>query len=348
MTKPTRLLTWKSGLLVSLVVFGVAFAVLRLTPSDDYVFLPNKARMVAPLVVVPDEQAPSEDGGIYMVDILVKRASLFEKFFPSVNDESTLIDGDRLNPQGLSDKQRDQRSTVQMVTSQEISAAVGLRALGLEVEAEPAGVRVDLVRPESAANGVLQPGDVIVAAQGLEVMTTADLADALAPVAPGEQVVLEIRRSDELEEVSIETFAAEDDEDRALIGIQIQQAASIELPIDIEIDTGNVGGPSAGLAFALDIVDELGAEDLDSGRTIVVTGELSLDGKVLPIGGVKQKAVSARKLGADVFIVPLANESVARENAGDVDVIGVESFDEAIEAITGAPVSALALSELAQ
>jgi PDZ domain-containing protein len=346
MEKRRKLMSWKRGTIVALIALGVAFAVLRLTPSDDFVFLPNKARLVAPLVIVPDEQEPPEDGGIYMVDILVKRATLFEQLFPGLNDEATVIDGDRLNPEGLSDEQRDQRSTVQMVTSQEISAAVGLRALGYDVEAEASGVQVDLVQPDSGARGILRPGDVIVGAEGQDVATSADLAAALEAVQPGDEVTLEIERADSLEEVTIETTADEDDDQRALIGIRIQQAASISLPVDIEIDTGNVGGPSAGLAFALDIVDELGETDLDSGRTIIVTGELALDGTVLPIGGVKQKAVSARDLDADVFIVPADNADVARANSGDVDVIGVETFDEAIEAITGAPVSALALGAL--
>ncbi len=346
MKQRKKLLTWKRGFVLSLIFLGVVFAVLWLTPSDDFVFLPNKARHVAPLVIVPDEQAPPETGGIYMVDILVKRASLFERMFPGLNDDATLIDGDRLNPQGLSDEQRDRRSTVQMATSQEISAAVGLRALGYDVDAEPAGVQVDLVQPDSGANGILQPGDVIIAAQGASVATTGDLADALADVTPGDIVGLEIQRSEGSEEVSIETSADADDPERARIGIQIRQAASIDLPVDIEIDTGNVGGPSAGLAFALDIVDELGDDDLDSGRTIVVTGELSLDGAVLPVGGVKQKAVSARELDADFFIVPEANADVARAHATGVNVVAVESFDDAIEAITGAPVSALALGDL--
>ena len=96
-------MSWKRGTIVALIALGVAFAVLRLTPSDDFVLLPNKARLVAPLVIVPDEQEPSGDGGIYMVDILVKRATLFEQLFPGLNDEATVVDGYRINPEGLSD-----------------------------------------------------------------------------------------------------------------------------------------------------------------------------------------------------------------------------------------------------
>ena len=348
LARSRKLLTWRRGLLVSVLIIGAVFAVMRLATTSDFVFLPNKVRLVAPLVIVPEEAEPPETGGIYMVDIRVKKATLFDQLFPGLNDEATLVDGELINPQGLSDEQRDKRSAVQMATSQEVSAAVALEVLGYDVDAEPAGVRVDLVQPDGAARAILEPGDIIVAVQGIEVATLMDLSSELEDVAPGETVTMQIRHSEGLEEVTVTTFAREDDPERALIGIQIDQAADIQIPIDIEIDTGNVGGPSAGLAFALDIVDELGERDLDGGRTIVVTGELELDGSVGAIGGVKQKAVSARKLDADLFIVPTRNEQVARENAGDVEVVGVDTFDQALEAITGEPVAALALGDLDQ
>lgn len=346
MARSKKVFTWRRGVLASLLIVGIAFAVLRLAETGDFVFVPGSTRLVAPLIKVPDEQDPPTTGGLYMVDIRVKSATLFDRLFPGLNDEATVVDGDILNPQGVSDEQREQRSTLQMTSSQEISAAVALEALGYDVTADPNGVLVDLVQPDGAAGGILEPGDVIIAAQGVEVATLEELSAELDPLDPGSIVTLQIRRSNGLEEVMIETFARPDDPDRALIGIQIDQAASIDIPVDIEIDTGNVGGPSAGLAFALDIVDELGPRDLDAGRTIVITGTLNLDGSVGAIGGVKQKAVSARELGADLFIVPLSNEAVARDNAGDVEVVAVGTFDDALEAITGEPVSALALEEI--
>ena len=292
MEQSNKLFGWRRGLLFSLLIVAIAFAVLWFANTSDFVLLPNKARLVAPLVIVPDEQEPPTAGGIYMVDIQVRRASLFDRFFPGLNDEATVVDGDLLNPQGVSDEQREQRSNLQMATSQEVSAAVALEVLGYDVASDPSGVLVDLVQPDGAASGILQPGDIIVAAQGVDVETLGDLYAQLEPLEPGATVTLQLQRSDGLEEVQIETFSRPDDPNRALVGIQIGQAASIDLPLDIEIDTGNIGGPSAGLAFALDIVDELGPHDLDAGRTIVVTGTLELDGSVGAIGGVKQKAVS--------------------------------------------------------
>ena len=338
-----RVITWKRGLLAVAAICAAAAGVLFFAPSDSYVFVPNSARPVAPLVTVPGDLNAEEEGGIFMVDISVKKASLFERIFPGLNDETTLVPDRVLNPEGVSDTQRRQRSALQMTTSQEISAAVALRALGFEVETNESGAVVDLVSPDGAANGALEPGDVIVEANGMDVKTLSDLQEAMADVAPGDVVGISFQRSGTIQEAAFETQASTDDPERALIGVRVEQAADIELPIPVTIDTGNVGGPSAGLAFALDVVDELGT-DLDRGRTIIVTGELGIDGTVTAVGGVKQKTFSARDLDADIFIVPKdrGNGETALEFAGDVAIIAVETFDEAVEALTGEPVSAIA------
>ena len=103
------------------------------------------------------------------------------------------------------------------------------------------------------------------------------------------------------------------------------------------IDLGGVGGPSAGLAFALDIVEELRG-DVDRGLKVAATGEIELDGHVAPIGGVKQKVIGARRSGADVFLVPAGdNAEEARRHAGDLRVIPVESFRQALRALATLP-----------
>ncbi len=119
---------------------------------------------------------------------------------------------------------------------------------------------------------------------------------------------------------------------RPVFGIIVEPEANIELPVDISIDAGNIGGPSAGLAFALDIVDELGS-DIDDGRKIVVTGALGLDGAVAPIGGIKQKTIGAREAGADVFVVPEQNAAEARRYADGLSIVSVQTFDEALAAL---------------
>jgi len=111
----------------------------------------------------------------------------------------------------------------------------------------------------------------------------------------------------------------------------------VRLPVPVRIDLGQVGGPSAGLAFALDIVEELG-HDVDRGHRIAATGELCGDGTVFPIGGVKQKTIGAKQAGADVFIVPAGdNAAEARRYAGTMRVLPVHSFRQALRELATLP-----------
>jgi PDZ domain-containing protein len=155
----------------------------------------------------------------------------------------------------------------------------------------------------------------------------------MEPVEPGSTVELEVIRDGKRRPVRVGTIADEDDPNRAIFGIAVQQAADFDFPVDIEIDAGDIGGPSAGLAFALDIVDELGRE-IDRGRRIAVTGELDLDGEVGAIGGIKQKTIGAREAGAVIFVVPDENAEEARRYAQDLKIVSVSNFREALAHLT--------------
>lgn len=314
------------------LVFLVVLAGLALTwiPSDHYIVLPDRARPTDPLVAIPGEQADEDGGGIYMVDVRVGRANLLERIYPGIHEGASLLPEQVLNPSGVSDRQRRRSSLNSMSRSQLVAIAVALEELGRDVTVTPAGVEATLVVPDSPADGVLEVGDVIVEANGEEIGTTDELQAAFSGIDPGESVELTVEREDKPTELVVGTRAAEGDRDRAVMGVQVENAEDFEFPVDIEIDAGGIGGPSAGLAFALDIVDELGDEDFSRGRTIVATGELDLEGNVHAIGGVTQKAIGAREAGADIFLVPDANYEEARDAVEGLRVIPVSTFDEAL------------------
>jgi Lon-like protease len=315
------------------VVTGLA---LTFIPSDHYLVLPDRARPTDPLVSVPGEERRSSDGGIYMVDVRIGRANLFERLFPGVREGADLLPEHVINPEGVSDTQRRRSSLNEMSRSQLIAIAVALRQLGREVDIEAVGAEVVLVQPGAPADGELEVGDVIVAAQGEDVTSTSDLQRAMSDLAPGDEASLRVQRGeDEQVELTLPTRASDQDPERAVVGVQVQDAEDFRFPLDIEIDAGSIGGPSAGLAFALDIVDELG-EDVDGGRTVVATGELTLEGDVLPIGGIKQKVIGARRAGADVFLVPDRNAADARAAADGLEIVAVSNFDEALSALAAA------------
>jgi Lon-like protease len=267
-----------------------------------------------------------------MVDILVRKATLFERLFPGIRNGAALVPAKDVNPVGVSKGELERQALNQMSESQQVAAAVALRSLGYKVDAKPNGVKVTLVYPNEPAADALDIGDVIVAANGEPVATTADLRDVMAQVTPGDEVTFGVRRSGGVRTVRLTTVSDPQDKARAIVGVQIDQAATIHLPVKVTINAGSIGGPSAGLAFALDIVDELG-RDVDRGRRVVVTGALGLDGRVETIGGIEQKTVAARDSHADLFLVPDGNASTARRFAGDLRVVPVSTFREALSAL---------------
>jgi PDZ domain-containing protein len=318
------------GVLLALVI--VAAGVLWLVPSDHYIVLPDPARPVDPLVSVPGEDEEQDSAGIYMVDVRVGRANLFERLFPGIYDGAELVPESVLNPVGVSDRQRRTSSLNQMSLSQQIAITVALRELGRQVSVEAVGAEVVLVTPDAPADGKLQVGDVVVEARGEPIADTIDLRQAMRPVRPGSTVELTVRREGEEIELSVGTQASQEGPRRAVMGVQVRDAQEFHFPLDVEIDAGSVGGPSAGLAFALEIVDELDS-DLEDGRRVVATGEITLAGDVLAVGGVRQKTIGAREAGASVFLVPDANAAEARAQAGDLEIVPVSDFDEALTAL---------------
>jgi len=333
---PLRLLAGLVGLLVAVAV------VLYLLPSGDYILLPDRAHPVAPLVEVEGGSDPTGEGGIYFVDIFQRPASLFESLFPWIHDGATLVPKQEVVPPGVSDSALRQADLREMSISQRVAAAVALRRLGYDVVARPSGVAVAALDSRSHAVGKLRPTDVITVVNGVATPTIARLRAQLAKVTPGEEVTLTVSRGTSANggrrlEVTVKTLADPQERTRAIVGFAPEQAADIRLPLEVSIDSGNVGGPSAGLAFALEVMEELG-RDVDRGYRVAATGQIELDGAVSPIGGVKQKTFGVRQAKADVFLVPAGdNAREARRYAHGLRIIAVKSFPQALQALATLP-----------
>ncbi|MGH2934538.1 MAG: PDZ domain-containing protein [Gaiellaceae bacterium] len=319
-------------------LFVLAVIVLYLAPSSDYLFLPDRAHPVAPLVRVQGGHPPKGPGGIYFVDVFERKASLLESLFPFIRSGASLYPASEIVPPGSNDQQARQADLRAMSLSQQIAAAVALRRLGYHVVTVSDGVTVSEVLGGTAAPGKLQPFDVVVAADGKPTPTIAKLHAALAGIHPGTTVALRVRRGAKTLTLHIKTTADPQDSTHAIVGFVPDQAASIHLPIKVQIDAGNVGGPSAGLAFALQVLEDLGPR-IDRGYRIAATGQMNLDGSVSAIGGVKQKTFGAREAHADVFLVPAAGDNAAdaRRYAHGLRIIAVKSFPQALRALATLP-----------
>jgi PDZ domain-containing protein len=324
-----------AGAAVVLGLLGLVTAfVLWWLPADDYLFVPDRAKPLAGKVEVEGGRNRAR-GDVYYVDLYVRRIRLLEKLLPFTRPEgSTFVSQEVLAPTGETDAERDRQNAADMQRSEQTAAVVALRELGYDVVATPRGVLVSSVSGDVPAANVLEAGDVIVAVDGVRVRTPTQLRAEIGKRQPGDDLRLTVRRGGKPKEVTVQTAASPADPSRAIVGILVEQDAKIELPFDVDIDLGRVGGPSAGLPFALEIARQLG-RNVTKGCRIAATGALALDGTVIPIGGVKQKTIGARRADVDYFVVPAGeNAEDAQENADDLEVIPVESFQQALRRLT--------------
>jgi PDZ domain-containing protein len=323
---PGRLVT------LGLVLLAVVVA-LYVYPSNEYIFLPDRAHPVAPLVTVQGGHDPSR-GGIYFVDVVVRKATLLEKLFGGLHHGADLYPASAVNPPGVGDAQRRNIDLQDMRRSQQVAAAVALRAAGKKVVLRSTGALVDEVVPDTPAAGKLEPDDVIVGIDGKPIRSPHDIFVAMSKKKIGAVVSLTLRRGKETVVKRVGTISSTGPSPvRPVVGIGVEPALDIHLPIAVSIDAGNVGGPSAGLAFALQVLAELG-RNVFHGLKIAATGEIFPDGSVGPIGGIKQKTIGAREAGVDAFLVPAGeNAREARKEAGGLRIIPVESFPQALRAL---------------
>lgn len=327
-------------LVVPLVLVALVAAVLWTIPADGYLFSPDRARPLAVHVQVPGAH-PAGGGDVYYVDAFVRRASLLQRILPFTRPSGSSLIPASSYLQGSSGRERERQVVSEMQRSTEIAPAVALSALGRKVRAQPTGILVDFVIGETPAVGKLEEGDVIVAVDGKRVRTPVELRAAIGRHRPGDRVRLTVRRGGTTLELTVGTIADRREAGRPIIGIQPEQAARIRLPVNVKIDIGSVGGPSAGLPFALEIARKLG-RNVTHGCKVAATGELALDGSVLPVGAVKQKTIGARRTGVDLFIVPANrpgenNASEARTNAHGLRIMAVNSFQQALQKLTTNP-----------
>ena len=187
----------------------------------------------------------------------------------------------------------------EMASSQEIATAAALTQLGIAYKTE---IGVLSTEPGMPAASVLHSGDIIAAVDGVPISSMTGLSDQVRSHPAGSQLKLTVIRNGKTVPVSLTTVSARG---HAEIGVVVQQEYKFPFPINISV--GNIGGPSAGLMFALGIVDKLGSVNLTGGRFIAGTGEIAPNGAVQPIGGIQQKMVGARSKGATVFLTPAAN-----------------------------------------
>jgi Lon-like protease len=307
----------------------IAAIILWLVPANGYQLeIVDPAHPVAPLVHVELKQ-PAGPGTIYFVDVRERKAQLIERLLSWARpDGSSLVRSPSFG--SASDRLQSQ---LEMTGSQQAAPYVALKLAGFKVGLRGEGVTVIQVEKAAPAARLLKTGDVIVAVDGQHVKLSTDLRALLSRKHPGDKLKIRFRRGSAAREGTVTTIASATEPKQALIGIIISDNVQAELPVDVSFDVTGIGGPSAGLAFALEILRQLG-RNVTHGHKIAATGALGFDGSVLPIGGVKQKTLGARRAHVDAFLVPAGeNAQEARRYADGLRIIPVENVQQALRAL---------------
>ncbi len=310
------------------------------------VIAPGSARTVGGLVTV--EGAPSYPSeSVAFTTVSTSEATMLEVLRGWIDDDIEIVPTEALRG-GRSRAEARRYNAQLMDTSKAFAVAVALRQLGHEVELVTSGTVVRSIVEGSPAEGVLEIDDVVVAVDGEPLDEYGEVRDLLQAGGPGATHRLTVERpagTDNRVEVDLATAAAPDDPTRAIVGIAPEERiVDVRLPFQVDIDSGTVGGPSAGLAFTLAVLDVLTPGELTGGHKVAVTGTMGLDGTVGPVGGSVQKAVAVRNAGYAAFLVPSDEvDEVRRVSGDDLVVIAVDTLAEALEALEslGGDVAAL-------
>ncbi|MCY4175060.1 MAG: PDZ domain-containing protein [Acidimicrobiaceae bacterium] len=332
--------------LSALTVLTIAVTLLNIVPvrwfgqflpgeDDPVAFLPGSAIASSHLLEIEGAEVFDPEGEILVLTVSIDSdLDLLEWLRAAIDDDVELHDrrgvfGDR------SETEQRQFNRLQMTNSIDSATIVALERLGFDV-ADFTGVQFVEVLEDGPSVGRLEAGEVIRAINGEPTDTVASLRAVLAELQPGDSAVVTVESLDGENRRDVEiTLGSHPEHGGPFIGLAgiTERVEERQLPFDVGLDLGAVGGPSAGLAFTLIMLDVLTPGELTAGKRVAVTGSIRVDETVGDVGGVAQKAVAARQAGAELIIVPEASLAEARAAAGEVAVVGVSTLGDALQAL---------------
>jgi PDZ domain-containing protein len=323
------------GLLVVLLVQAARMPVPYVTVSPGpTIDVLGETEDDQPIVEIDGAQRYETEGGLRLTTVRItnpdQELSLVEAIGGWLRDDVAVMPFEAMYPESSTAEQERAESAAQMVSSQDTAIAVALTELGYEL---PTHAEVTGVTPGGPSEGKLEARDRIVRIDGDRVQDVDGVFAALEPVEPGDTVKVRVRRGAETLTRQVTTRAAQDDPDRAMLGILIGTGYTFPFEVSVAIDD-SIGGPSAGLMFALSVYDTLTPGALTGGNDIAGTGSIGPDGSVGPIGGIRQKIAGAEDAGADLFLVPPANCAAAvRADVDDIELVRADTMHAAVEAL---------------
>ena len=318
------------------LVLALVAGVLEVLPSNYYILLPGDALAVEPMISIPGHPLRHHTGNLYMTDVtFVKSDHLLQELYGRLNPNADLEKPQQFSG-GLSQTQYIKLNASLMDDSTHQAEAAALNMIpGYHARYARTGPRIVFLVPRTPASRVLKVGDVVEYVDGRRVTRAAQVAPLVHRVTPGSLIRLGILRRGRLVQAVTTTVRSTNGVPTsggktALVGIEVQDQLSF--PVKIRINAGNIVGPSAGLMFALGIIQRLSRTDITHGCRVAGTGTIDYSGAVGAIGGAKQKVIAANNAGARYFLVPDVKENrvPARAYRGNVTVVPVRSLAQAL------------------
>jgi Lon-like protease len=351
----SRRRTWVYRAFIGLGVLVVLGLIALAAAPFPYVSLsPGSATPTVPLITVNGAPTYPAQGQILYLTVSVDYRVTGIEVFHSWFDHDIQVNDKQKELGNQTPAQDRQASVVQMTQSKDTAVLLALSKLGEPVTVTGTGAVVSLVASGAPADGKLAVNDVVVALNGKPVTLSNELVDGIRALTPGTPAVLTLDKGGTKQDVTVtlgrkpEQATGDPNLDAckpvegssapsttptvACVGIAAgTRSLDQHLPYDVSIDTNKVGGPSAGLAFTLSIMDLLTPSELTGGHKVAITGAIGGDGSVQPVGGVKQKTAAAIAAGAQYMIVPDGEQTAAIARAGhSLKVVPVKTLDDAL------------------
>ncbi|MBA2870696.1 PDZ domain-containing protein [Anoxybacillus calidus] len=324
--------------LVAFSIGAIMAVLLTFIKLPYYVTMPGTAQKLDPLVHV--KGGDQDDGDFMLTTIRMGRANVISYALAKVRKYYDLYPVEAIKQQGESDEEYTLRQLHMMENSKQTAIAVAYEKAGKPITYKFLGVYVIRVLPDMPASQYLRPGDRIVAVDEKKLQSAEQFIEYVGQKAKGETVKITFERKGKKKTVQLALKPFPENPKRVGIGISLVTDSEIVTNPSVEIKSEEIGGPSAGLMFSLEIYDQLVEEDITKGYTIAGTGTINEKGEVGPIGGISQKIIAADKAGADIFFAPNekgaedSNYQEALKTAKDIGtkmkIVPIDTFDDAL------------------
>ena len=327
----------KKILIIFLVLF-ISISSLSLVKTDYYFMSPGPPYQWD--IEYGEIENYEFEGNLFQLTVRRDEASALIYAWSLLNDTYDLYPREVILPDGVTPKELSEISIQNMRTSENVAIAVALKNLGYKIESKGDGVAVVGLLDDSPVKNKLKKGDLLNSINNTEIYSATEFISTLRTYSIGETVSIGLLRETDgvKEQLYIETTLIEHVEYKGepMVGFLATTVNErFDFPFEIDIKTGNVGGPSAGLMMALNVYNNLIPEDITNSKIIAGTGTIEIDGSVGPVGGIKQKIIAAKRAGAELILVPVANFEEAQPFETDkTAIVAVDSFDEALAVIS--------------